>query len=247
MANILRIKRRLTGNAGAPSTAVAGELAFNKVDDKLYIGDGVENIVIGGAGHFATNAQLSTETTAREAADSTLTTNLASEVTRATAAEAALGTRIDNVLSNVDPETVDSFTEVVAAFEAADDNLNGAITSLAESASSNLAAETTAREAADATLQSNIDAEASARASADTTLQSNIDTEASTRSSADATLQSNIESEASARAAAVTTLEAADATLQGNIDAEASTRASADSALDTRVTALETEIDGGSF
>lgn len=77
-----------------------------------------------------------------------------------------------------------------------------------------VAAEVTARAAADTTLQSNIDAEATARASADTTLQSNIDAEATTRASADTTLQSNI-------------------------DAEETRALAAEAALDTRVTAVE--------
>ena len=60
MANTLRIKRRLTGAAGAPSTANAGELAWNKVDGKLYIGDGVDNTVIAGSGEFVDKSSAQT-------------------------------------------------------------------------------------------------------------------------------------------------------------------------------------------
>jgi hypothetical protein len=49
------------------------------------------------------------------------------------AADASLQSQIDNVLSNIDPTSLDSLSEVVAAFEAADTNLNNAITSLASS------------------------------------------------------------------------------------------------------------------
>jgi prefoldin subunit 5 len=174
MANILRIKRRLSGAAGAPSTANAGELSWNKVDGKLYIGDGVENSVLAGPGHFATLTQLASETSAREAAITSVSSNLSSEVTRATAAEQALGVRIDNVLSNTTQGSLDSLTEVVAAFEAADSNLNGAITSLANSASSALSSAVATLEAADDTLQSNIDSEASTRASAISGLDSRV-------------------------------------------------------------------------
>ena len=62
MANTIRIKRRASGNAGAPSTLNNAELAFNEVDDTLYYGKGsggeggsattVE--AIGGAGSFIT-------------------------------------------------------------------------------------------------------------------------------------------------------------------------------------------------
>lgn len=48
----------------------------------------------------------------------------------------ATDTALQNAVSNVDPEALDSLTEVVEAFQAADSNLNGAITSLASAASS---------------------------------------------------------------------------------------------------------------
>lgn len=52
MFNSILIKRRLTGNAGSPSTLSGGELAYNEVDDTLYYGrqDGV--IPIAGPGAF---------------------------------------------------------------------------------------------------------------------------------------------------------------------------------------------------
>jgi len=42
MANTLRIKRRTTGNAGAPASLKNAELAYNEVDDVLYYGRGAE-------------------------------------------------------------------------------------------------------------------------------------------------------------------------------------------------------------
>ena len=104
---------------------------------------------------------------------------LSSEITRATAAESALGTRIDNVLSNVTPGSLDSLSEVVSAFQSADSSLNGAITSLATSASSGLAAETSAREAADSALDSRLDtaeSDINAIESAATTLAGRVTT-----------------------------------------------------------------------
>lgn len=38
MANTIRIKRRITGTAGAPSSLAVGELAYNEMDSTLYIG-----------------------------------------------------------------------------------------------------------------------------------------------------------------------------------------------------------------
>jgi hypothetical protein len=81
--------------------------------------------------------------------------------------ESGLQSQIDNVLSNVDPAAIDSLTEIVSAFQAADNNLNGAITQLATELGSDIAAEETARIAADAVLQGKIDEEQSLRNTGD--------------------------------------------------------------------------------
>ena len=53
MANTIRIKRRATGNAGAPASLENAELAFNEVDNILYYGKGT-----GGAGGTATTVEV---------------------------------------------------------------------------------------------------------------------------------------------------------------------------------------------
>ena len=75
-----------------------------------------------------------------------------------------------------------------------------------------VAAEATAREAADQLLQGNIDNEKAEREAADTALQNNITAEASTRQTADDTLNALISQEAQDR-------EAADTALSGRISA----------------------------
>lgn len=50
MANKLRIKRRVSGSPGAPSSLENAELAFNEVDNTLYYGEGT-----GGVGGTATS------------------------------------------------------------------------------------------------------------------------------------------------------------------------------------------------
>ena len=40
MANVIRIKRRVSGAAGAPVALKSAELAHNEVDDTLYVGKG---------------------------------------------------------------------------------------------------------------------------------------------------------------------------------------------------------------
>lgn len=52
MANTIRIKRRGSGNAGAPASLENAELAYNEVDDVLYYGKGT-----GGAGGTATTIE----------------------------------------------------------------------------------------------------------------------------------------------------------------------------------------------
>jgi hypothetical protein len=52
MANTIRIKRRASGNAGAPGSLENAELAYNEVDDVLYYGKGT-----GGVGGSATTVE----------------------------------------------------------------------------------------------------------------------------------------------------------------------------------------------
>ena len=52
MANTIRIKRRASGNAGAPGSLENAELAYNEVDNTLYYGKGT-----GGAGGTATTIE----------------------------------------------------------------------------------------------------------------------------------------------------------------------------------------------
>jgi|688.fasta_scaffold06877_5 hypothetical protein len=52
MSNVIRIKRRASGSAGAPSSLMDSELAYNQVDDTIWIGKGT-----GGAGGSATTIE----------------------------------------------------------------------------------------------------------------------------------------------------------------------------------------------
>jgi len=152
MANpIIRIKR----GSSAPASGVlsSGELAMDLVGKSLYIGQ--ENgtaLPIAGEGTFATKVYT-------DAAATAVQLNLTDEVNRATTAEVALGSRIDNVLSNVDGAALDSLTEIVAAFQAADSTINGAITSLATGATADIDAEEARALAAEGVLDSKIDQE----------------------------------------------------------------------------------------
>ena len=117
---------------------------------------------------------------------STLSTSVQSDIS-------GLQTQINNVLSNVDGAALDSLTEIVSAFQAADASLNGAITALSTGLSADIDAEEAARIAGDNALQGEIDAEESARAAADVTLQNNINSEASARIAADNALDARVD------------------------------------------------------
>lgn len=118
---------------------------------------------------------------------------IAQEILDRQAADTNLQNQINSVLSNVDPGALDSLTEIVTAFQAADSSLNGAITSLSTSLAADIDAEEAARIAADSALQGEIDAEEIARAAADTTLQNNINSEESARIAADNALDGRLD------------------------------------------------------
>ena len=86
MANVIRIKRRTSGAAGAPASLKSGELAYNNMDNTVYAGfgdDGGGNATsvkpVGGEGTFAKldSPALTGSPTAPTAAADTSTTALA--------------------------------------------------------------------------------------------------------------------------------------------------------------------------
>ena len=99
------------------------------------------------AGDNANSVEVSTEAATRAAADTQLTNDLAVEVARATSAEgviatdlaqeiidrqnadSGLQTQINFIKENTDPAALDSLTEIVAAFQAADGSITGVVNS----------------------------------------------------------------------------------------------------------------------
>ena len=69
------------------------------------------------------------EISARTIADAALQSAIDAEVVRATGAEAGLQSAIDFVKQNTDPAALDSLTEIVAAFQNADSNISGVVSS----------------------------------------------------------------------------------------------------------------------
>ena len=188
---------RLNVLEGADS--VAGSVAKALKDAKAYTD----------AETSARQAAVSSEASARAAADSTLQSHIDSEASARQSADSALSGRLDVIegsgegsvakakadakayadskiaaLVNSAPAVLDTLKELA---DAINDDANFATT-----VANNIAAEASARQAADSTLQSHIDSEASARASADSVLQSNIDAEASARQAADSAQDTEI-------------------------------------------------------
>jgi hypothetical protein len=305
MANpIIKIKR----GSGAPVSLQTGEVAFDTLNKSLFIGTAEGVLPIGGEHIFAKKTFVSdavaAEADLRSAADSTLTTNLNAEISRAQGAESDLADdiaaetsarqtaitaetsareaadtaldgkittekgRIDAILDASDADK-DSFAEIVALINSVDTENDSAFAGYVTSNNAALAQEVSDRIAGDSTLQGNIDTVASDLSALTTRVsaaeQDILDEEAARIAA--------VSAEAASRASDVSGLESDIALVQTNLDAESSTRstadtslsnrittlenASADSRLDaveadvadheTRITALETTIDGGTY
>ena len=305
MANpILKIKR----GSGAPVSLQQGELAMDLLNKSLFIGTAEGVLAIGGEHVFAkktyVDSAVSSEQSAREAADTTLTNNLNAEISRAQGAESDLAAdisaeetariaavsaeqsareaadtvldgkitteknRVDAILSASQADK-DSFAEIVTLINSVDTENDSAFAGYVLSNNAALAQEVSDRQSGDSALGLRIDGVETAA----TALTGRVS--AAEQDIVD--LGSDLAAEESARIAAVsaeaTSRANADTTLQANIDAEASTRATADTSLsnrldalegfsadsrltdleadvadhETRISALETTIDGGTY
>ena len=200
------------------------------------------------------------ETTAREAADATLTTAVADETTARTDADTALGARIDGVAT--------ARTAAIATETTARTTADTALGARIDGEATARATETTARTDADTALGARIDGEATARATettartdADTALGARIDaiaigagayddtalaervtTETTARTTADTALGARIDSEATARATETTARTDADTALGARIDGEATARTAAIATETMARTAADTAI-----
>ena len=304
MANpILKLKR---GN-GQPVSLQNFEPAFDKLNGVLYLGTESGILDLAGANYAKktfVNDAVAAEAALRESGDSTITSNLNSEISRAQGAESDLAAdiaeeesariaavsaeatsrtnadnaldakittekgRIDAILDASEADK-DTFAEVVALVNSIDVTNDQAFAGYVLSNDAALAQEVSDRQSGDTALGLRIDGvetAATALAGRVTAAESDI-----------VDLGTDIAAETSARQSAIsseaTTRAANDATLQSNIDAEASTRATADTSLsnrldtleavgsnarlddleadvadhETRISALESVIDGGSY
>ena len=186
-----------------------------------------DNIAEGTTNLYYTDARV-----AAAPAVTALQTDLASEVSTRTTEIARIDTRVDSVLSNIDPVALDSLTEVVTAFQNADGSISDALAALSTAATSALGVETAARIAGDSDLQTAIDAEATRAQGVEAQITTDLASEVTARTTA-------ISTEQSARAAAITAEQTARAAA---ISTEQAARAAAISTEQTaRATAISTE------
>jgi chromosome segregation ATPase len=305
MANpILKIKR----GSGAPISLQTGELAMDLQNSSLFVGTANGPVAIGGSHTFATktfvNDAVEAEADLRSEADSTLTTNLNAEISRAQGAESDLADdiaaetsarqsaissavstleaadttldgkittekgRIDAILSASQADK-DSFAEIVSLVNSVDLENDNSLAAAILSINDSIADETSARTSGDSSLQGNIDSVASDLSALTTRVsaaEQDILDEETARIAA-------VSAEAASRASDVSGLESDIAAVQTNLDSESSTRSTADTSLsnrldalesvssdsrlsaveadvadhETRISALETTIDGGVY
>jgi hypothetical protein len=211
---------------------------------------------------------IAAETSARQSAISSAVSTLEAADTTLDGKITTEKGRIDAILSASSADK-DSFAEIVTLINSVDLTNDDALAAAILSINDSIDDETSARTSGDSSLQGNIDTVASDLSALTTRVsaaEQDILDEESARIAA-------VSAEAAARASDVSGLESDIAAVQSNLDSESSTRstadtslsnrittlenASADSRLDaveadvadheTRITALETTIDGGSY
>jgi len=267
---IIRIKR----GSGTPVSLQVGEVAFDSTNKSFFIGTAEGVLPIAGEHIFSkktfVNDAVAAEAALRSSGDSTLTSSLNSEISRAQSAEGVIAAnlateisdraaaissessarssadttldgkittekgRIDAILSASQADK-DSFAEIVSLVNSVDLTNDNALAAAILSINNAIASEVSSRESGDATLTTALgvtNTAATALAGRVSAAEQDILDEVADRQSAISGVQANVDAEASTRAAAITSV-------QGSVTSEASTRATADTSLGNRITTLE--------
>lgn len=183
--------------ATAAESALAGDIAVLRTDLDTEVEDrAMANSVLQANLDSAVSdlqtananleALLNTEISTRDTAVNTVQNNLDTETQARIDGDTNLQSQINNIVSNIDPAALDSLTEIVDAFQAADGSLTATVGALQTSLTTGLNNEILARLNADSALNTKFE-------TADTTLQDNIDAEASARQTRDSELETSID------------------------------------------------------
>jgi hypothetical protein len=210
--NTILIKRRTTGEAGAPASLSGGELAFNEVNSVLYYGSENGVIPIGGIGEFATNTLVGSISADLQSQIGTLDLRVTDEVAALNSTVASVSSTLDakidsQIAAVIDmaPEALNTLNELAAAL-GDDENfasnlvntLNTVNTTMA-SISGSLQSELDAFEADSAqALSDEVSRAMAAEAALDSKIDSSVSTLNTTVASVSSTLDSKIDSEVSA-------------------------------------------------
>lgn len=201
-------------------TFILSTASYSTLADWIEITDGAAVTSVDGA----TGAVSLAGTYATLAAASTLTTNLATEVTNRTNADSTLTTNLAaeaTLARNADNLTSGTVADArIASTIARDSEVTSAVA--AEATLARNADNLTSGTVADARIASTIarDSEVTAAVAAEAALRTTADTtEATARAAADTTLTTNLTAEAATRLAADVALAAADAALDTRVDA----------------------------
>jgi hypothetical protein len=249
---IIRLKR----GSGQPVNLQGSEPAFDELNKVLYIGTPQGVLPIGGEGVFAkktfVNDAVAAEADLRSAADSTLTTNLNAEISRAQGAESDLADDI----SAEETARIAAVSAEQSAREAADLVLDGKITTEKGRIDAILSASTadadTFKEVVD--LINSVDlTNDNALAAAVLSINDAVDAEETARIAGDSGLQTSINTVSSDLSALTTRVTAAEADIVSEeaariaaVSAEAAARASDVSGLESDIAAVQTNLDSES-
>lgn len=176
--------------------------------------------------------------------------------TYADAAVTTVNDRVNNIFTNTDSLALDSLTEIVAAFQTADNNINGAITTLSSNAMSAIDAETTARIAADNVLTTDLAAEVARATASEEVLTTNLAAEITRAAGAEFSINQDIiarynflsakdTTNTSAIASEVTRATAAESVLTTDLTDEIAARIAADVATLNSAKAYADSVSGG--
>lgn len=161
-------------------------------------------------------ADVNAEESRAMAAESSLSSAISQEVTDRQSAVSGVQSQIDAIMQGAS-SSLDSFVEVVQAFQAADNNLNGAITSLASAASAGLATEEARAMAAESAIASNLSTEITNRTNSEAAIYGALSNETTYRNAAVQAVQDNLTSEVSRATSSESALSGRIAILEGKV------------------------------